>query len=205
MATQRKRSNFIKGVWDGDGAWVTDEKVVADLFVDFYARLFTSSNPIDLERILARVQSVVDDSMNAALTMPYVCEEVDVAIKQMALLKALGPDGMPPIFYQKFWPDIGMKISDVVFSCLNSVTFLKSINHTFITLIPKVNNLETVAQFRPISLWNVIYKLLSKVLVNRLKPILNSIILEAQSAFIVDRVITDNILIAFETLHHMKT
>ena len=72
-------------------------------------------------------------------------------------------------------------------------------------MIPKVANLKTVAQFRPISLCNVIYKLLSKVLVNRLKPILNSIILEAQSAFIVDRVITDNILIAFETLHHMKT
>ena len=72
-------------------------------------------------------------------------------------------------------------------------------------MIPKVANPKTVAQFRPISLCNVIYKLLSKVLVNRLKPILNSIILEAQSAFIVDRVITDNILIAFETLHHMKT
>ena len=72
-------------------------------------------------------------------------------------------------------------------------------------MIPKVATPKTVAQFRPISLCNVIYKLLSKVLVNRLKPILNSIILEAQSAFIVDRVITDNILIAFETLHHMKT
>ena len=123
----------------------------------------------------------------------------------MVPLKASGPDRMPPIFYQTFWLDIGMVFYDIVLSCLNSGTFLRSINHTFITLIPKVANPKTVAQFRPISLCNVIYKLLSKVLVNRLKPILNSIILEAQSAFIVDRVITDNILIAFETLHHMKT
>ena len=123
----------------------------------------------------------------------------------MVPLKASGPDGMPPIFYQTFWLDIGMVFYDVVLFCLNSGTFLRSINHTFITLIPKVANPKTVAQFRPISLCNVIYKLLSKVLVNRLKPILNSIISEAQSAFIVDRVITDNILIAFETLHHMKT
>ena len=72
-------------------------------------------------------------------------------------------------------------------------------------MIPKVANPETVAQFRPISLCNIIYKILSKVLANRLKPILNSIILEAQSTFIADRIITDNILIAFETLHHMKT
>ena len=178
---------------------------MADIFVDYHARFFTTSNPAELERVLVGVQPVVDDSMNAALSKPFVWEEVEVAIKKMAPLKALGLDGMPPIFYQTFWLDIGMEISDVVLSCLNSSTFLRSINHTFITLIPKVANPETVAQFRPISLWNVIYKLLSKVLVNKLKPTLNSIISEAQSAFIVDRVITDNILIAFETLHHMKT
>ena len=123
----------------------------------------------------------------------------------MAPFKAPGSDGMPPLFFQTFWPDIGRDVSEAVLSCLNSGTILKSINHTFITLIPKVKNPETVAQFRLISLCNVIYKILSKVIANRLKPILNSIISEAQSAFVADRVITDNILIAFESLHHMKT
>ena len=178
---------------------------MGDIFVDFYNRLFISSNPTELERVLAGVQPVVDDFMNEALLQPSVREEVEVAIKQMAPLKASGLDGMPPIFYQHFWPDIGMEFSDAVLSCLNSGTFLRSINHTFITLIPKVDNPETIAQSRPIRICNVIYKILSKVLVNRLKPILNSIISEAQSAFIADRFITDNILIAFETLHHMKT
>ena len=102
-----------------------------------------------------------------------------MAIKQIPPLKAPGPDGMPPLFYQTFWPDIGMEVSDAVLSCLNSGNLLKSIDHTFITLIPKVNNPETVAQFRPISLFNVIYKILSKVIANRLKPILKSIISEA--------------------------
>ena len=178
---------------------------MGDIFVDFYNRLFISSNPTELERVLAGVQPVVDDFMNEALLQPSVREEVEVAIKQMAPLKASGLDGMPPIFYQHFWPDIGMEFSDAVLSCLNSGTFLRSIYHTFITLIPKVDNPETIAQSRPIRICNVIYKILSKVLVNRLKPILNSIISEAQSAFIADRFITDNILIAFETLHHMKT
>ncbi|XP_050242446.1 uncharacterized protein LOC126691441 [Quercus robur] len=157
------------------------------------------------ERVLAGVQPVVSTSMNEALTCPYSREEVEVAIKQMAPLKASGPDGMPPLFYQTFWPNIGMEVSDAVLSCLNSSNLLKSINNTFITLIPKVNNPETVAQFRPISLCNVIYKILSKVIVNRLKPILKSIISETQSAFVANRLITDNILIAFESLHHMKT
>ena len=70
-----------------------------------------------------------------------------------------------------------------VSNCLRSDTLLKSINHTFITLIQKVNNLETIAQFRPINLCNVIYKILSKVIANRLKPILNYIISEAQSFY----------------------
>ena len=94
----------------------------------------------------------------------------------MAPLKAPGSDGMPHLFFQTFWSDIGLDVSEAVLSCLNSGTILKSINHTFLTLIPKVKNPEIVAQFRPISLCNVIYKILSKVIVNRLKPFLNSII-----------------------------
>jgi len=72
---------------------------VADIFVDYYARLFTAFNPAELERVLIGVQPVVDDSMNAALSKPFVRKEVEVAIKKMAPLKAPGLDGMPPIFY----------------------------------------------------------------------------------------------------------
>ena len=205
VATQRKRRSFIKGIRDPYGVWVLDEKEVGAIFVDFYTQLFSSSNPTDLERILEGVQPVVSNSMNEALTCLYSREEVEVVIKQMAPLKALGPDGMPPVFYQTFWPDIGVKVSDTILSCLNSSTLLKSINHTFITSIPKVNNPESVAQFRLINLCNVIYKILSKVIVNRLKPILKSIIFETQSAFVADRLITDNILITFESLYLMKT
>ena len=98
-----------------------------------------------------------------------------------------------------------MNITQAILSCLNSSSILKSINHTSITLIPKVKNQERVSEFRPISLCNVIYKVVNKVIANRLKPFLNSIISETQSAFIADKLITDNVLIAFESLHHMKT
>lgn len=98
-----------------------------------------------------------------------------------------------------------MDMAQAVLFCLNTRSILKSINHTFITLIPKVPNPERISDFRPISLCNVIYKIISKTIANRLKPILNSIISETQSAFIAGRLITDNILIAFESLHHMKT
>ena len=99
---------------------------------------------------------------------------------------------------------MGIDVHQAVLSSLNSSSILKSINHTFITLIPKVNNPERVSNFQPISLCNMIYKIVSKVIANRLEPMLHSIISDTQSAFIANRLITDNILIAFESLHHMK-
>ena len=69
-----------------------------------------------------------------------------------------------------------MDVIQAVLSSLNSGSILKSINHTFITLIPKVQNPERVTKFRPISLYNVIYKIVSKVITNCLKPWNNSII-----------------------------
>ena len=87
-------------------------------------------------------------------------QEVDNAIKQMGSLKAPGLDGMSPIFYQTFWDSIGTDVSSAVLSCLNSGSILKSINHTYITLIPKKQNPTKVTDFRPISLCNVIYKIL---------------------------------------------
>ena len=189
---------------DAGGTWHEDEDHISGMLTAYFAELFTSFNPHDLDCVLDGVQSVVTEDMRADLAKPYMMEEFEFAIKEMAPLKALEPDGMPSLFYQTYWSEVGKDISLAVLSSLNSGSLLKSIDHTFITLIPKVQNPERVTDFRPINLCNVIYKIVSKVIANRLKPFLNSIILEAQSAFTANRLITDNILIAFESLHHMK-
>ena len=126
--------------------------------------------------MLDGVQAMVSDEMRDALAQPYTSEEVGATITEMTPLKAPGPDGMPLLFYQSYWYDVGMDITQAVLSSLNSSSILKSINHTFNTLIPKVQNPKRVMEFRPISLGNVIYKIVSKVIANHLKPWLNSII-----------------------------
>ena len=99
---------------------------------------------------------------------------------------------------------VNQDVTTSVLSWLNSVTIPHPINHTFITLIPKITNPEYVQEYRPISLCNVLYKIFSKVLANRLKKIIPSIIIEHQFVFFKDRLISDNTLVAFKTLHCMK-
>lgn len=78
---------------------------------------------------------------------------------------------------------------------------LRGINNTFICLIRKTKNLQKITEYRPISLCNIIYKLILKVLANRLKTILDKVIIKAQSAFVLGRQITNNVVVAFETMH----
>ena len=92
----------------------------------------------------------------------------------------------------------------MVLNALNSGMSFDVINKTNIALILKTNNPKRMTDFRPISLCNVIYKLISKTLANRLKVFLPLIITENQSAFIVDRLITNNVLLVYELVHYLK-
>ena len=114
--------------------------------------------------------------MNNMLLEEFTQEEVKKALFQMNPTKAPGLDDMNPLFFQKYWYIVGTDVYNAVLDCINSRKFLQSINFSDITLIPKKKNQELMSHFRPISLCNVIFKLVSKVLVNRLKRILGRII-----------------------------
>ena len=99
---------------------------------------------------------------------------------------------------------MGGEVSEAVLSVLNSGIIPDKLNHTFLALIPKIHSLRKVSDFKPISLSNVLYKIIAKVLANRLKPLLPHLISETQGVFLFERIITDNILIAHENLHYLK-
>lgn len=122
----------------------------------------------------------------------------------MIFLKAPGSDGFPGLFYQNYWDIVGVDVVKAVQNFFQEGAFLREINHTNITLIPKVKNPESMNRFRPISLCRFIYKIISKIMTNRLQPFINGLISEQQSAFIPGRQIQDNIIVAHEVFHFLK-
>ncbi|XP_058222888.1 uncharacterized protein LOC131332605 [Rhododendron vialii] len=122
----------------------------------------------------------------------------------MGPTKAPGVDGMTALFYQSYWSIVGKDVVAAVKSFFHSSHLLRLVNQMLITLIPKVGCPTTPGQFCPISLCNVSYKLITKILANRLRDILPSIILENQSAFVGGWQISNNILIAHEIMHSVK-
>ncbi|KAJ0264716.1 Reverse transcriptase zinc-binding domain-containing protein [Hirschfeldia incana] len=108
-------------------------------------------------------------------------------------------------FFRHHWAIIKQGVISHVKHFFDHSQLDPRINHTHICLIPKIDSPNTVKDYRPISLSNVAYKIISKILAERLKPWLNSVITENQSAFIPGRLITDNVLIAHELMHSLHT
>lgn len=87
----------------------------------------------------------------------------------MKPITTLGPNSMPAIFYKYYWNIVGSDVINATLSVLNSGIMPPNINHTFITLTPKTKSPTNLKDFHPISLCNVMYKIISKTIANRLK------------------------------------
>ncbi|GJR94679.1 RNA-directed DNA polymerase, eukaryota, reverse transcriptase zinc-binding domain protein, partial [Tanacetum coccineum] len=129
-------------------------------------------------------------------------QEVKDAIFSMGDDKSPGPDGYTAAFFKEAWNIISNDVTDAVREFFRNGTLLKEINHTIIALIPKVKSPKRVNDYRPISCCNVLFKCISKIIANRIKNCLKTIISPNQSAFIPGRSITDNILLTQELMHN---
>ncbi|KAL4370540.1 hypothetical protein AHAS_Ahas06G0076000 [Arachis hypogaea] len=203
-ASQRKNRNWVKAIRDEAGVTHEEEEKIEEVMVEYYDNIFRSEGVEEARQAANIVKNRIDAEKREFLDQPFTVEEVTQALKQMHPTKAPGPDGMPALFYQKMWRIVGNDISDYVLNILNHEADPSPINSTHICMIPKIKTPRYAKDFRPISLCNVIFKLVTKTIANRLKQILPDIVGEFQSAFVQDRLITDNGLVAFEIFHYMK-
>jgi hypothetical protein len=136
---------------------------------------------------------------------PITQEEVDQAVKEMPLGKAPGPDGFTTKFFHYCWSMIKEEVWQLIEESRSSGQVLSAFNATFLTLIPKEEQVSHPKQFHPIALCNVIYKIITKVIALWLKPVLPFIISKEQSGYVEGRQIMDNIILAHEVIHSLKS
>ncbi|XP_074278207.1 uncharacterized protein LOC141601801 [Silene latifolia] len=203
-ARQRRKKNTITRVMGRNGTVCEGVEAVKSEAEGFFSSLFESARPEQIDELFDGVRGRVTEAMNEHFRASYRGEKVLEALNQMYPLKAPGPDGMNALFYQTYWHIVGPSVTRMVLNILNGGDFPGSLNRTHIVLSPKKKAPDKLADYRPISLCNVLYKLISKVLANRLKLFLGLLVSENQSAFTPGRLISDNILVAFEVFHYMK-
>ncbi|KAL5550508.1 hypothetical protein UlMin_000684 [Ulmus minor] len=176
-ASARKAKNSITGLIDQNGEWCEKEEGLAHIIESYFKSLFTSSSPSDanFDRVLDTIEPKITPQLNGQLERAFEAEDVRTA-----------------------------EITAAYLGFVNGRHPLGSINETIITLLPKIKNPTRITEFRPISLCNVLYKIISKMLANRLRKIMDTVISQEQSAFIPGRLISDNAIIGFECLHAIK-
>lgn len=154
-----------------------------EVSVGYFTHLYKSSNPDSFQQLFHRFRPKVTNAMNESLTQPVSKEEIKEAVFSIKPSSAPGSDGMTGLFYQKYWDVVGSQVTLEVQNIFETGIFPTGWNYTQLCLLPKIVKLTRMADLRPINLCSVMYKILSKVLVRRLQPLLPAIASPTQSVF----------------------
>jgi len=138
------------------------------------------------------------------LVRPFSLEEVKMVLWECESFKSLGPDGINFGFIKDFWHELKDDFMRFLVEFHRNGRLTKGVNSTFIALISKVDSPQRIADFRPISLVGCMYKVLAKVLANRLCSVIGLVVSNTQIAFVHGKQILDDILIANEVVDEAK-
>ena len=170
MANSRRRHNHIS-MLEVNGVIYKDESEMANQAVQFYKKLYKETEewrPFVEGLEFDQIEGLERDWLERRLEQQKVLQ----VVKEMEGDKALGLDGFSLAFYHHCWEVVERNVLAVFEEFYQHSKFEKSLNATFIALIPKKNGASNIRDFRPISLVGSVYKILAKVLANRLKEVL---------------------------------
>lgn len=199
--------NNIPFIQNQEGAKVEKHEEIEEVLLNYFQQVH--HEPMEdrqhaIRKIIRNVPKLIKEEHNELLMRPILLQEVDEAMSQLKEGKAPGPDGFTTTFFHAFWDMIKMEVWQIVEESRALRWLLPSLKSTFITLIPKEEDSITPDKFRPIALCNVIYKVISKVIANRLKSLLPLLISSEQSRYVEGRQIMDGILLTHKIIHSLK-
>ena len=188
IVKQQRANNRILQLKDGDGIFTDNLDEIENILLSHFKSNYEDCSSRSVDNILEELQPLniptLTDEQHLSLNKPITDFEIECAVFQLGAHKAPGPNGIPAFFLHAYWDIMKEDVTRAVQAFFHSGSLFKPLNHSYIVLIPKKPFPDEVSHFRPISLCNVIYKVISKVMVNRLKPIMDSLITPYQNAFI---------------------
>ncbi|KAL5743665.1 hypothetical protein ACOSQ2_026781 [Xanthoceras sorbifolium] len=165
------KHNLIIGLRNFGGSWTNESDGISNIAISYFEDIFCSSCPslADFNAVTETVDHQLSNFTYSFLSRKFSADEVRITLFQMAPSKAPGPDGFSAGFYQKFWDVVGSPVTDACLGVLNRGHSLEELKKTLIILITKIDRAESMGDFRPISLYNVVYKVIAMALANRLR------------------------------------
>jgi hypothetical protein len=204
IANQSSRKKMVYSLMGPRGV-VEDQTGMMRVAVDFYKNLFAVENKEDifLSSDFWETEDLVTQAENDTLDAPFSIEEIKEAVFSSYSDGAPGPDGLSFMFYQKFWEILKEDLVSLFEDFYKGDLDLYRLNCAMLTLIPKVEEVKEMKQFRPISLINCSFKIFLKVLTNRLGKISDRLMTSNQCAFIKGRYILESVVVAHELVHSL--
>ncbi|MBA0587244.1 hypothetical protein Gorai_000376 [Gossypium raimondii] len=204
-ATSKRKKNNIDRVKDINGCWKDNTNDICAATKEYFQNLFVSTLSKNEVLNLDYIEKNILGEMNKRLAKEFTVNEIKEAFNQMDPQKALGIDKLSESFFKENWKVVGVDIIKLWHEVVSGNRTVDSLNETIIVLIPKIKEPIDMTNFWPISLCKVIYKIIAKVLANRLKDTLLNYISQNQRAFVPGRLIHENILIAHELVHYLRS
>ncbi|GJU63652.1 putative RNA-directed DNA polymerase [Tanacetum coccineum] len=196
--TSRSRIDVVS---NGDGIVFANEEVPA-AFVSHYEAFLGQAGVTYAFDSSNLFTNCLDEQIATHMVRNVTDREIKDAMFSMGDDKAPGPDGYSAAFFKDAWVIIGEEITLAIREFFINGKLLKELNHTIIALIPKVQSPSKINDYRPISCCNVLFKCISKIIANRIKHCLKTLVSPNQSAFVPGRCISDNILLTQELMHN---
>ncbi|XP_020262713.1 uncharacterized protein LOC109838703 [Asparagus officinalis] len=199
----KRHQNRVLSLYTEDGIGLTDMNEIIAEFIGYYEKLLGTAVPVakpDYQVISNG--PILSTNQSVSLSLPVTRDEIKQAIFSMSDDKAPGPDGYSASFFKAAWDIINEDFFLAVEEFFYSGKMLGTLNTTSITLVPKIPNPKSPSDFRPISCCNCVYKVITKIIANRIQKVMGVLISDAQSAFVKGRAISNNILLAHELIKH---
>lgn len=200
-----KQQNEMYCLTKPDGQKTFEAREMRKIAVDFYSNLYRKeeTDPECVSQILQQLPSLTK-TQRESLDSSVLFEELTDAVKQMKAGRAPGIDGLSVDFFKAMWNYIGRDLYEVIQECFKEKRLPTSCQRAVLTLLPKKGDLSDLKNWRPVSILTTDYKLIAKVLANRLKTVLGDVIHQDQSYCIPERSIYDNIFMIRDILDYTK-